>query len=269
MITVCFYGDLSRFGRRFDLQAETPAEALHALFVQIGGLREHIRNGVYQVRFGGEDQTEAGIAEAFRRPASGILHIVPRVRGAGKNGGLIQTVVGAVLIVVGAITYAAGGASLVAAGIGMVAGGVAQMLTKPPKMKEFSGTDAGRNSAFSNLSNTAAQGRPMPLAYGRVYAGSRVVSQGVESRRLNGTAAAEHPGGSLWRMLAKSRGRNPARGGGQNGPDAPPAADLTFGLTKKFITGEAATAPNGQKYNTDFADDSVRAANYEVVLGDG
>lgn len=269
MITVCFYGDLSRFGRRFDLQAETPAEALHALFVQIGGLREYIRNGVYQVRFGGEDQTEAGIAEAFRRPASGILHIVPRVRGAGKNGGLIQTVVGAVLIVVGAITYAAGGASLVAAGIGMVAGGVAQMLTKPPKMKEFSGTDAGRNSAFSNLSNTAAQGRPMPLAYGRVYAGSRVVSQGVESRRLNGTASAEHPGGSLWRMLAKSRGRNPARVGGQNGPDALPAADLTFGLTKKFITGAAATAPNGQKYHTDFADDSVRAANYEVVLGDG
>ena len=269
MITVCFYGDLSRFGRRFDLQAETPAEALHALFVQIGGLREHIRNGVYQVRFGGEDQTEAGIAEAFRRPASGILHIVPRVRGAGKNGGLIQTVVGAVLIVVGAITYAAGGASLVAAGIGMVAGGVAQMLTKPPKMKESSGTDAGRNSAFSNLSNTTAQGRPMPLAYGRVYAGSRVVSQGVESRRLNGAAAAEHPGGSLWRMLAKSRGRNPAQGGGQNQPGALPAADLTFGLTKKFITGEAATAPNGQKYNTDFADDSVRAANYEVVLGDG
>ena len=173
------------------------------------------------------------------------------------------------LIVVGVMTSWAGGGALVAAGIGMVAGGVAQMLTKPPKMKEYSGTDAGRNSAFSNLSNTTAQGRPMPLAYGRVYAGSRVVSQGVESSRLNGTASAEHPGGSLWRMLAKSRGRNPARVGGQNGPDAMPAADLTFGLTKKFITGEAATAPNGQKYHTDFADDSVRAANYEVVLGDG
>lgn len=193
---------------------------------------------------------------------------MPRVRGAGKNGGLIQTVVGAVLIVVGVMTSSAGGGALVAAGIGMVAGGVAQMLTKPPKMKEFSGTDAGRNSAFSNLSNTTAQGRPMPLAYGRVYAGSRVVSQGVESRRLNG-ATAEHPAGSLWRMLAKSRGRNPAQGGGQNQPGAPLAADLTVGLTKKFITGAAATAPNGQKYNTDFADDSVRAANYEVVLGEG
>lgn len=194
---------------------------------------------------------------------------MPRVRSAGKNGGLIQTVVGAVLIVVGAMTSWAGGGALVGAGIGMVAGGVAQMLTKPPKMKEFSGTDAGRNSAFSNLSNTAAQGRPMPLAYGRVYAGSRVVSQGVESRRLNGTASAEYPGGSLWRMLAKSRDRNPAQGGGQNQPGALPAADLTVGLTKKFITVAAATAPNGQKYHTDFADDSVRAANYEVVLGDG
>ena len=163
---------------------------------------------------------------------------MPRVRSAGKNGGLIQTVVGAVLIVVGAMTSWAGGGALVGAGIGMVAGGVAQMLTKPP-------------------------------AYGRVYAGSRVVSQGVESRRLNGTASAEYPGGSLWRMLAKSRGRNPAQGGGQTQPGALPAADLTVGLTKKFITVAAATAPNGQKYHTDFADDSVRAANYAVVLGDG
>ena len=72
MITVCFYGDLSRFGRRFDLQAETPAEALHALFVQIGGLRGHIRNGVYQVRFGGEDQTERGLPKRSAVPLRGF-----------------------------------------------------------------------------------------------------------------------------------------------------------------------------------------------------
>ena len=31
MITVCLYGDLREYGRRFVLHVETPAEALHAL----------------------------------------------------------------------------------------------------------------------------------------------------------------------------------------------------------------------------------------------
>lgn len=38
MITVCFYGDLRKYGRRFVLHAATPAEALHALFMQLNGL---------------------------------------------------------------------------------------------------------------------------------------------------------------------------------------------------------------------------------------
>ena len=104
MITVCLYGGLREYGRRFVLHVETPAEALHALFTQIKGLRRRIRDGVYQVRFDGKDQSEETISSVFRRPADGVLHIVPRVQGAGKNGGLIQTVIGAVLIVVGAFT---------------------------------------------------------------------------------------------------------------------------------------------------------------------
>ena len=134
MITVCLYGGLREYGRRFVLHVETPAEALHALFTQIKGLRRRIRDGVYQVRFDGKDQSEETISSVFRRPADGVLHIVPRVQGAGKNGGLIQTVIGAVLIVVGAFTSWAGGTQLIAVGIGMVAGGVAQMLTKQPKL---------------------------------------------------------------------------------------------------------------------------------------
>lgn len=43
------------------------------------------------------------------------------------------------------------------------------------------------------------------------------------------------------------------------------AVDLTLGMKKTFVTGVAATAPNGQKYNTDFENDSVRAMNYEAV----
>ena len=85
------------------------------------------------MRFGRHDWSEGELKSGFGQPAEGVLHIVPRVQGAGKNGGIIQTVLGIVLIVVGAFTWYSGGVSLVVAGVGMVAGGVAQMLTKPPK----------------------------------------------------------------------------------------------------------------------------------------
>ena len=241
MITVCLYGGLRECGRRFDLQVASPAEAVHALTVQIPVLRQKLRQGFYQVRFGGRDWSEGELKSGFGQPAEGVLHIVPRVQGAGKNGGIIQTVLGVVLIVVGALTSWSGGASLVVAGVGMVAGGVAQMLTKPPKFETGKGVESSRNSSFSNLSNTAAQGQSMPLAYGRIYCGSRVVSQGIESRRIEGNSTAA------------------------NGNSAQMAVYFTLVMNKTFVTGVAATAPNGQKYNTDFENDSVRAMNYEAV----
>ena len=259
MITVCLYGGLRECGRRFDLQVASPAEAVHALTVQIPALRQKLRQGFYQVRFGRRDWSEGELKSGFGQPAEGVLHIVPRVQGAGKNGGIIQTVLGVVLIVVGALTSWSGGASLVVAGVGMVAGGVAQMLTKPPKFETGKGVESSRNSSFSNLSNTAAQGQSMPLAYGRIYCGSRVVSQGIESRRLEGNGTAAN-GNSVVRMVFDA-----AKIKNSNGNSDPMAVDLTLGMKKTFVTGIAATAPNGQKYNTHFENDSVRAMNYEAV----
>lgn len=259
MIKVCLYGDLRQYGRRFDLRAETPAEALHALFTQIKGLRQHIQNGVYQVRWRGEDQSAETIDGVFRRPESGVLHIVPRVAGAGKRGGIIQTVVGVVIAVVGAYF---GQAWAVQLGVGLALGGVAQMLTKQPKLETGKGVDASKNTAFSNLSNTAAQGNPVPLAYGICYCGSRVVSQGIESRRIATGSAAQANSNSIYRMVRKSAVDAGVVAETQTDPEA---LDLTLGMVKTFAAGTAATAPNGQKYNTDFENDSVRARNYTAA----
>lgn len=241
MITVCFYGGLRKYGSRFVLHAATPAEALHALFVQIRGLRQAMRDGFYQVRWQGQDQTEKGVADNLRQTGSGVLHIVPRVMGAGKAG---QLIAGAVLIVAGVVANAYGqpwGVNLIQAGVGMVLGGVAQMLTKTPRLEtDKQGVEASRNSSFSNLDNTAAQGQCMPVAYGLCYCGSRVVSQGVETRRL---ASAASP------VMAD-----------------PQAVNVLLAMDKTFIAGRAAIAPNGQAYQTDFADDSVRARNYQTTL---
>lgn len=268
MITVCLYGDLRQYGRRFNLHAESPAEALHALFTQIGGLREHIRDGVYQVRFKRQDHNEDSIRDVFKRPDSGVLHIVPRVAGAGRGASII---VGAALIGAsflfpgflgaGALTVfgASANSMLFMMGAGMLLGGVSQLLTKQPNFDMGAGAESSRNTSFSNLSNTAAQGRPVPLAYGICYCGSRVISQGVESRRIQTGADSKSisTGNSVVKMVAEAAGVD------ATGND-PLAVDFTLGMEKTYIRGVAATAPNGQKYETDFNDDSVRARNYQA-----
>ena len=242
MITVNFYGDLSQFGRRFSLYAATPAEAMRALLLQIHGLREHLEKGMYQVRFKKQDMSEASLQDDMSQGGGGVLHIVPRVTGAGKWG---QVIAGALLIVVGAVLTVYGqawGSSFIKMGAAMMIGGVAQLLTKTPKMDNFqsSGEKASRNSSFSNVDNTVAQGSSVPLIYGTCYVGSRVISQGIESRRVNT----------------------------KNDPVMvnPESVDVTLDIQKEFVQGQAALAPNGLPYNTDFTDDSVMARNYNATL---
>ena len=242
MITVNFYGDLSQFGRRFSLHAATPAEAMRALLLQIQGLREHLEKGMYQVRFKKQDMSEASLQDDMSQVGGGVLHIVPRVTGAGKWG---QVIAGVALMVVGYFIppyLGPIGGFMVKMGFAMVVGGVAQLLTKTPKMDNLQGNGekASRNSSFSNVDNTVAQGSPVPLIDGTCYVGSRVISQGLESRRVDT----------------------------KNDPvmEDPEAVDVTLDIQKEFIQGQAAMAPSGVYYNTDFTDDSVVARNYNAKL---
>ncbi|VEH66724.1 Phage-related protein, tail component [Rodentibacter pneumotropicus] len=67
-------------------------------------------------------------------------------------------------------------------GASLLLGGVSQMLTPMPKMPGMTDEKEKKNStAFSNLGNLVAQGRPMPLAYGRIRTGSLIISQGIET----------------------------------------------------------------------------------------
>ena len=258
MIRVVFHGDLQRFGRRFDLHAATPAEALRALFLQIDGLREYVADRYYQVRAGGHDCSEADIKDVLAEGCHKTVHVVPRVAGAGKNGGL-QIVIGIVLIAAswymgGAAGWgylsAAGATATMATmafmmGVSMVLGGVSQMLTKTPSFDSSSGTDANQSSSFSNLGNTSAQGRPIPVAAGLVYTGSRLISQGVETYRVN---------------LSNKEGA------------ADPAMTVfrSTKIKKTYVANpEAATAPNGELYKTDFNNDSVKARNYIATIVEG
>nr|DAP77032.1 MAG TPA: tail assembly protein [Caudoviricetes sp.] len=182
MVNVRFYGSLKQFGSEFRLDCKTPAEVVQALTSQIPKLRQFIQQGLFTVRVGREyldnRYLEQGLNQHLKDDST--VHFTPVLKGSKKTG-LFQTIVGAVMVVVGAFTSWAGGAALIAGGIGLMAGGVAQMLTKMPSMSTGKDAERKQSTSFSNLSNMAAQGRPMPLAYGRIRVGSLIISQGVET----------------------------------------------------------------------------------------
>lgn len=182
MVNVRFYGSLKQFGTEFRLDCKTPAEVVQALTSQIPKLRQFIQQGLFTVRVGREyldnRYLEQGLNQHLKDDAT--VHFTPVLKGS-KKAGLFQTIVGAVMVVVGVFTAWAGGPALIVGGIGLMAGGVAQMLTKMPSMSTGKDVEKKQSTSFSNLSNMAAQGRPMPLAYGRIRVGSLIISQGVET----------------------------------------------------------------------------------------
>lgn len=191
MITVRFYGGLKQFGDRYELAANSPAEALYALTSQIAGLHKYIEAGVFKVRMGKKAVSQDDAEDELRQGFEGTLHITPVARGSGNKGsGGIMAIIGIILIVVASFYGgpAAGAAAsqfwsgVMALGVSLVLNGIVTMLSKPPKPMEASGTS--KNTAFSNLSNTVGQGKPVPVAYGLCYTGSKVVSMGVETRKL-------------------------------------------------------------------------------------
>lgn len=182
MVNVRFYGSLKQFGTEFRLDCKTPAEVVQALTSQIPKLRQFIQQGLFTVRVGREyldnRYLEQGLNQHLKDDST--VHFTPVLKGS-KKAGLFQTIVGAVMVVVGAFTSWAGGVALIAGGIGLMAGGVAQMLTKMPSISTGKDAERKQSTSFSNLSNMTAQGRPMPLAYGRIRVGSLIISQGVET----------------------------------------------------------------------------------------
>lgn len=190
MVNVRFYGSLKQFGSDFRLDCKTPAEVIHALTSQIPKLRQFIQQGLFTVRVGRDyfdnRYLEKGLSQKLKDDA--IVHFTPTLKGS-KRGGLFGVITGVALIA-GALALGPLGFSVIGAnaawmvgglGASMLLGGVAQMLTKIPSMSTGKDAEKKQSTSFSNLSNMAAQGRPMPLAYGRIRVGSLIISQGVET----------------------------------------------------------------------------------------
>ena len=114
------------------------------------------------------------------------IRIVPVIIGS-KKAGLLQTILGAVLVVVGVVVTglsygwaAPVGGALLSSGVALMAGGVIQMLSpQTAGLASKQSADNQASYAFGGVTNTAAQGYPVPLGYGKRRIGGAIISAGV------------------------------------------------------------------------------------------
>ena len=208
MKVVKVYGELrKRLGQcRFEFDVATPAQAVKALCVNFPGLDKWLvdseQDGVgYRVKIGKEKVTPTS-TDLLAMPWSEreVFSITPVVAGAG--GGFGNFLLGGLLIgasfffpgagLFGTTSFlgaAAGtgiatsiGVGLSAIGAGMVIGGVADIISPmaPPGLEAGKEAAKLQNMSFSGVVNTARQGLPVPIAYGRVFVGSAVISSGFD-----------------------------------------------------------------------------------------
>lgn len=179
MLTVTFYGDIAqRFGKSYTLDVHSPREALHALMMQIAGLRAYFRDHpsrAFLVRGPHQDYGENDIDYPL---GSGMLKVVPLVHGAGSFGKIL---LGAFVAVVGAFIPGVG-QYMMALGVSLALSGIAEMLT--PRAQTAATNEKPENEpsfAFDGAVNTMGQGGPVPLGYGRMRIGCAVVSVGFST----------------------------------------------------------------------------------------
>lgn len=185
LTTIRLNGGLGKkFGRVHQFVAHSPAEAVRAMCMMIPGFKTELANSherglAYAVFVGKENIGK----EALVNPSIGrVIKISPVVQGS-KAAGLLQVVVGAVLIVAGLVitggTFGAAspfGSALILMGASMVLGGVVSLLSPQQKTNNNA---SGTSYNFSGATNTIAQGNPVPLLYGEMIVGSAVINAGI------------------------------------------------------------------------------------------
>ncbi len=149
---------------------KTGAEAIRALATQLPAFRQKLSDGWYQVRIAGRDVSTSGLTAQLHEtlPDGAVIHIVTA---------------GATLAAWGAAIGAGGMTGILfSLGASMVLGGVAQMLAPKARTPRTQTTDNGKqNTYFSSLDNMVAQGNVLPVLYGEMRVGSRVVSQEIST----------------------------------------------------------------------------------------
>lgn len=179
MTTIKLSGSLAqKFGRlhRRQIGSGDIWEVFRALKATIDGFEAEIRRldrlGLRFAIF--RNRKNAG-QDQFGMGGTKEVRIVPVVEGA-KRAGLLQTIIGVVLI---AASYFTGGSTL-STGIALVAGGVVQMLSpQAAGLKQSASPENQPSYAFGSAKNTTASGNPVPICIGDRRWGGAIISASI------------------------------------------------------------------------------------------
>ncbi|MBU9815505.1 tail assembly protein [Rahnella sp. C60] len=186
MTQIVLGGTLGKiFGKNHQRAVKTTNEAVRALCCTIKDFERYLNNsrarGLTYAVFRGKLNLGK---DDLGYPVTGeVIKIIPVIIGS-KKAGLFQTILGAVLIAAAFVAsftpFAAASPFLYAMGASMALGGVIQLLS-PQTAGLASKQDSANQAsyAFGGVTNTASQGYPVPLGYGRRRVGGAIISAGI------------------------------------------------------------------------------------------
>jgi predicted phage tail protein len=204
---VFLHGKLGKkFGKKWDLNIETPAEALRAIDANTNGFFKYIaakenENVKYRI-FIDKKSIRSHEELQLRIRDKKELHFFPRVRGRDDNGDMMMyggagmalgwglgelgasigdNWLGNSISWLGDVAFEIGAAFLLQGAIGGLMDDPESPATEPdgPAMKNTA------SFLFARPLNNVIQGASVPLGYGRLRVGSHVVSSSILNSRLN------------------------------------------------------------------------------------
>ena len=186
------YGTLKKFlgQAEFEVDLNTPREAISFLVCNFKGIEKHMANQLYTIQVGAKVITE----DLLNFISQDDIKIIPVV-----HGNFFPILVGIGAILGGsAITGTFIGSTLIATalttiGTTMVIDGVTSMLTPQQdpvspvsNQSSLDPSALASNYSFTGLTNISNAGVPVNLVYGEILVGSIVVSNGVDTVQVEG-----------------------------------------------------------------------------------
>ena len=191
MKTVYLHGSLGEcFGEAFELEVDSPAEAVRALTANLGEpFLAALRDGAFRVANGDDELTVEALPMTT---GAATIHIEPVIAGAGD---VFKVIAGIALVAtafiapgLGATAFTVLGSTITYGnialfGIALTLSGVGGLLAPTPGVSDYGERerpDARPSFVFNGAVNTIEQGGPVPLVYGQHRVGSVVVSGGLD-----------------------------------------------------------------------------------------
>ena len=194
------YGRLRKFlGKaHFEVAVNNPKQAFSFLINNFPELESHMADQFYKIKMGETEISE----DLLMLQGEGDIKIIPVACGS------LKALAGLALAGAGSAAAAATGgffasaigtaiaSGLTAIGTSMLIDGVSQLIAPTPTMSSGlladqtsqNDPEAQANFGFNSITNTSRAGVAVPILYGEVFTGSVIISSGIDTVQVEGTA---------------------------------------------------------------------------------